>query len=219
MTSAVAAVVVDNGEPTLERCLVSLRSQSVRPLILVAPGPQTNMEVASKYADRVLPPADGIGRARVQAVLEADADYIVSCDSDTVYDGRYVEYALQSLQLFPVVKAGIILPLDSGGGDPLAWAESFFSPLIPYEFALAFRKKVFVDAGLDREDYSNPRADIGVHLARRMFFVLNDPRMTCWTRLPTKGAVLFKENYLLSALGAMVPVATLGGVIGFSLLS
>jgi len=214
----VACVVADNGEVNLERCLASLRSQSVRPYVIVASGPKTDVEVAVRYADRVMEPVEGIGRARVKAIVEADAEYIISCDSDTVYAPGYVEYALQSLQLFPFVKAGTILPLDTDD-VALAYAESLFSPLIPYEFALAFRRKAFLEAELDKEDYSSVRSDIGMGIVKRMIFVFNDPRMVCYTRLPTKGAVNFRENYLLSALGAAAPLAVVGGLIGYSLFT
>jgi hypothetical protein len=157
----------------------------------------------------------GIGRARVNAIVETDADYIISCDSDTVYAPAYVEHALQSLQLFDFVKAGTILPLKTED-LLLAYAESIFSPLMPYEFALAFKKDAFCNAGLHQEDYCSPRADIGVAIVKHMIFVYSDPRMACFTRLPTKGAVNFRDNFLVSTLGATAPLAIVGGILGYN---
>jgi len=57
----VTAIVCDNGEPSLKQCLLSLRGQTLKPEIVVASGPKTNLEVAEKYADRVLKPVVGIG--------------------------------------------------------------------------------------------------------------------------------------------------------------
>jgi len=94
----VTAVCVDNGEPTLEQCIQSLRNQTVKVRVVVATGPKTNMELAKSLADAVIGPFDKIGVARVTAILKHGDDVIVSCDSDSIYDPHYVEYALEDLK-------------------------------------------------------------------------------------------------------------------------
>ena len=86
MRPLITTVVVDNGEKLLERCLQSLRQQTVPVKIIVASGPKTDVALAEKYADKVMNPVTGIGRARVQAILEASTPYVVSADSDSVPD-------------------------------------------------------------------------------------------------------------------------------------
>jgi len=200
---AVTAVVVDNGEPDLEECLLSLRDQTVEPYIIVASGPKTDMELAKSLADEVLPPESGIGKARVKAILKAESKYILSCDTDTVYYPYYVEAAENSLRRNHFVR-GIFYPKDEIG----FWnTVEQWLVFVPYEFCLAFRKDSFMNLEIHKEDYSNPRQDIGYYIWAKLTPVLIEPTMVCYTRLPTKAVVVFKENYLKSALGALAPVA------------
>lgn len=201
-------VVVDNGEPLLERCLQSLKAQTIPVEIIVAPGPKTNLAVAEKYADKVMDPVEGIGRARVQAIQEASTPYILSCDSDTIYDSRYAATALEDLKRWKAVKAGTILPID--GGKPLGWLETATQLLFPYEFALGFRRQAFLDAGIHKLSYEHPKNDIGRAVALRLLPAV-DPWMRCWTRLPTYHAELALE-YLPIALMGLVPVAASVGI-------
>ena len=206
-----SCIVVDDGEVTFEECLKSLRNQSVRDIeIIVAPTENTNLEVARKYADIVLEPMRGIGRQRVAAILKASSNYIISCDSDSIYDVNYVKYALEDLKLFPVVKAGTILPLKP---SILGYVESLCSPVIPYEFSLCFRKDVFLQHGIHLLNYDvDPRRDIGPPLMFKVGFV-NDPRLVVWTRFPTKGANMVANEYLLSMVFAAIPGSVIGGSI------
>jgi len=205
-----SVVVVDNGEATLEECLKSLRNQSVQDIeIIVAPTENTNLEVARKYADIVLEPMRGIGRQRVAAILKASSNYIISCDSDSIYDVNYVKYALEDLRFWNVVKAASIYPLKP---SYQGYFESLFNPFIPYEHALAFRKDVFLRHGLDKLEYRDIRSDIGPELAKREF-IFQDPRMKVWTRLPTRDGGLIINNYLLSMVLAAIPGSIVGGSI------
>jgi len=205
----VTAVVVDNGEPLIEKSLLSLRNQTVPVEIVLAPGPKTDMRIAKKYADVILEPSDKIGEARVKAVKAAETEYIVSCDTDTIYDSRYCEYALEDLQRHKAVKAGTILPHE---WPPLATIEAMGHLLVPYEFALAFRKSDFLEARIDKEDYSNSRADIGWYVLWRLF-PRTDFRMKCWTRFPTYGADYVAKNYLPQALAGLAGITGIGGII------
>ena len=216
MKGDVVAVVCDNGEPNLANCIASLRRQTVSVRVVMASGPKTDLSLAGRLADKVYPPISGIGRARVNAILKEDVDYIISCDSDCIYDERYIQYAIEDLERgAKAVKAGVILPLDP---SPLGLLESMISPLIPYEFALAFKKPEFLKLGLaeEAEKAMDPRWDIG----RRIVTGLNatpDFRMMVYTRFPTYGMVYVANNYAPSLLaGALVPGAVLA-IVGASL--
>jgi len=205
----VAAVLVDDGEPTLAKSVESLRNQTVKCDIILAPGPKTDLELARSLVDVTMPPMIGIGRSRVSAILKADHRYILSCDSDVVYDQRYAEHALENLREVNAVRAATILPLD---WSMLGLVETVFSLLPPYEFAYAFRKAAFLGAKIHKEDFSNTRGDIGWALSWRLRPRL-EPRMVCWTRFPTFGAVNFTQNYLAPALAGFIPMLGVAGVV------
>ena len=204
----ITAVCVDNGEPLLERCLQSLKQQSVPIQIIVAAGPKTDLAVAEKYADKVMKPVAGIGRARVNAIQAASTPYILSCDSDTEYHERYAEFALEDLKRWRAVKAGAILPLDES--KPLAWAETATQLFFPYEFALGFRKQAFLDAGIHELGYEHPKNDIGRAVTLRLTPMI-DLRMICRTRFPTYHAELAVE-YIPIALAGLIPIAASVGI-------
>jgi len=208
---SVSVVLVDNGEKTLKQTIASLRSQTLKPSeIIVAAGPRTSLDLAKKYADKVLEPTEGIGKARVEGVLAANGEYIISADSDTLYNRRYVQFAVQDLDAgAKAVRAGVILPLEFN--HPLILLETALSLIPNYEFALAFRKEAFIEAGIHKEDYSNPRMDIGGHVARRLG-VTPDFRIICYTRMPTKGAYEYSEKYLASAIAGAAPLVAVTGV-------
>ena len=216
------AIVADNGEATLTECIESLRRQTIPVRVVIAAGPKTDLELARKLADEVYPPIGGIGKARVNAILHEEDEIILSCDSDTIYGQNFADIAVQDLKLLNVVKAGMILPRGDYPKDAvlLAWTEALLNPLVPYEFCLAFRRNAFLDAGIHTMDYdSDPRNDIGSGISWRMFPFLSDPRMTVWTRLPTRGAFIMRDNYLPSMLGVGVPFGTLGGLVGLNELT
>lgn len=207
MNPEITAAVVDNGEELLERCLQSLRRQSIPVEIILAPGPNSDVGIAEKYADRVVEPVAGIGRARVQVILEASTPHVLSCDSDTVYDSRYAEYALLDLGWLSAVKAGSIRPLE---GSPLAWVETLTQQLFAYEFSLAFRRQAFLDVGIHELDLRHPKNDIGRAVAVRLL-PLPDPRMVCWTRFPSYHAEL-AAPYVPIALAGLAPVTASAGI-------
>jgi len=207
MRPLITAVVVDNGEEILERCLQSLRLQTVPMEIIVASGPKTDLALAKRYSDLVLDPVAGIGRARVHAILEASTPYVVSADSDTVYDSKYCEYVLEDLKAWRAVRAGSIRPLE---GSPMAWVETATQLAFAYEFSLAFRRQAFLDAGIHELDYSHPKNDIGREVLVRLL-PLPDPRMVCWTRFPTYHAEL-AAPYVPIALAGLAPLAASAGV-------
>ena len=214
MPSAVA-VVVDNGEPLLEECVDSLRNQTVPVRIVIAAGPRTDMELARSVADEVVGPIEGIGRARVEAILRAREEYVLSCDSDTVYHPSYAEEALKALRLFPAVKAGTVLPRP-GEETWLGLIEGLVvTKLACYEFSLAFRRSAFIDAGIHLERYGHPRADIGLYVCRRLLPV-PVPSMVCWTRLPTHYTRRTVTDYAYPAIGAAVPVAAATGLVALN---
>jgi len=212
LNQVTTAIVCDNGEPTLEKCISSLRGQTVPVRIVVAAGPKTDLSLAEKLADKVYSPISGIGRARVNAILNEEGEFFLSCDADSVYEAHYAEYALQDLKAgAKAVKAGVILPLK--WNEPLVLLETVLTLVPPYEFALAFRKSAFIDAGIHKLDYSDSRADIGGAVVNRLN-PWTDFRIVCFTRMPTKGGYEFAEKYLPSALIGIAPVM---GVVGVAL--
>jgi glycosyltransferase involved in cell wall biosynthesis len=214
---SVVAVVVDNGEPTFEKCISSLRSQTVPVRVVVAAGPKTDLALAEKLADRVYPPIEGIGRARVNAILREEAEYILSCDGDSVYESHYAEYAIQDLRGgAKAVKAGVILPLN---WSPLAVLESALSLLPPYEFALAFRRSEFLKLGVveEAERTSDPRWDIGWRVVTGLG-ALPDFRMVVWSKLPTYGANHVAQNYAPSLIAGLTPIFSVAGIAAASTL-
>ena len=212
------AVVVDNGEPTLARCVGSLRAQTVPIRVVVAAGPKTDLALAKRLADEVYPPISGIGRARVNAILNEKCEYVLSCDSDSVYESHYAEYATQDLRGgAKAVKAGVILPLD--WSNPLAVCESALSLIPPYEFALAFRRSEFLKLGVveEAERASDARWDIGWRVVTGLG-ALPDFRMVVWSKLPTYGANHVAQNYAPSLVAGLAPIFSVAGIAAASSL-
>jgi glycosyltransferase involved in cell wall biosynthesis len=207
------AIVVDNGSPILARCIASLRGQTVKPEIIIVGGPKTEYELAKSLA-KVLGSIEGIGKARITGILKADSEFIFSMDSDCIYDRRYCEYALEDLQRVPCVKAGWIYPIEP---NPLGYLESISSFLIPYEFALAFRKSAFLNAGIHLEDYNAPRADICRSILFKLYPYI-DFRMVVWSKLPTT-LVQTVASYTPQMMLATTPLLIAPGALMLSELS
>jgi len=117
------------------------------------------------------------------------------------------------------VKAGTILPLE--WKEPLTLVETALSFIPPYEYALCFRREDFLRAGIveEAERYgADRRWDIGGAVVTRLN-AWPDLRLICWTRMPTKGAWSFVENYAVPLLVGTVPLAVTTGIVGVSRLS
>jgi glycosyltransferase involved in cell wall biosynthesis len=207
----IVAIVVDNGEPFLEKSVESLRNQTTPVSILIAPGPDTDMELAKSLGDLVLKPTSGPGRARVQGILQADSDSIIlSCDSDSWYYPWYAEEAEKWLKVFPAVKSGWVEPLEP---STLGWLEAGLCNILPYEFGLAFHRQTFLARGMHLQEYTG-RLDIGHHFDGLAW---PNPQMRVKTRLPTRA---FQEclAYAPSLLLGSTPLAFAGGLIVWNLL-
>jgi glycosyltransferase involved in cell wall biosynthesis len=193
----VTAVCVDNGEPTLEQCIQSLRNQTERVKVVVATGPKTNAELAKSLADEVIGPFDRIGVARIAAILKHGDDIIISCDADSIYDPRYAEYALEDLRGSNSVKAGSIYPLPGH-----YYLESIIEPnllfFMPYEFSLAFKRSLILSRLPSGWEQASPRWDIGMLTVPFMI----DNRMRVWTRLPTYYGTRIIAGVKLAGVGA-----------------
>jgi glycosyltransferase involved in cell wall biosynthesis len=208
---SVSAVVVDGGEPTLERCLRSLRGQVDE--IVVCPSSRSDLRVAKRYAEVVLEPEDrGMGRARVKGILRATGRYVLSADSDTVYSPAYARFAAEDLGMLNAVKAGTILPLEPSLEGHV---ECALMPVFGYEFSLAFRRDAFLSAGCHKDEgnYAHRLSDIGLPVVVKLL-PLPDVRMVCFTRAPTRiGRVIAKDYWQsLLATGAL-----LGGAVALPL--
>jgi hypothetical protein len=177
--------------------------------IVVAPGPRSNtsdLELLRRIGVRVLEPVDGIGRARVMAILSTGADIVVSCDSDSIYDEHYVEEAVKSLETgYKAVKAGHIEPIEWSTGAVL---ELPLAALLTYEFGLAFWRTEFLKtrAPAFAESTSNRLWDIGPIVALEMQPMLINPRMRVKTRLPTHAVKSFVNSWLTQIAGSVAPI-------------
>jgi glycosyltransferase involved in cell wall biosynthesis len=207
----VACIVVDNGDPHLLNTVQSLLRQTRRcDEIVVAPGPKTGAEVLEqlkRLGAKVLDPVEGIGKARVKAILSTDADIIVSCDSDTLYHERYVEEAVKTLvKGYKAVKAGAVEPHKWSLG---ALLELPLATLLPYEFGLAFWRTEFLKTSAVRvaQETSNRLWDIGPIVAREMQPIAVNPRMRLRTRLPTHAVKHLIEAWTAPAIAAAAPIA------------
>ena len=199
---AVTCIVVDNGEPQLEASLKSLRDQTVKTHIIVVGGPKTDYELAKSLADEVYGPIKGIGKARVYGVLKADSEFILSCDSDTVYFPDYAEQATYALIEHDFVKAGTVYPRRKTPLGDLEIAISY--PIIPYEHILAFRKSAFIVNDLHTFDYKHPRWDIGVPIVAKLIPVARISEMKAVVNVPTRYAVWVSKVAPCLALGSTV---------------
>jgi hypothetical protein len=184
--------------------------------IVVAPGPRSSpsdLELLRRIGVRVLEPVDGIGRARVRAILSTGADIIISCDSDSIYDEHYVEEAVKTLESgFKAVKAGHIEPLKWSIGAAL---ELPLATILPYEFGLAFWRKDFMKtrAVSLAQEIDNRLWDIGPVIAVEMQPILVNPRMRVKTRLPTYAVKSFAKSWAAQIAGSVTPIAVATGLV------
>ena len=183
--------------------------------IVVAPGPRSSpsdLELLRRIGVRVLEPVDGIGRARVRAILSTGADIIISCDSDSIYDERYVEEAVKSLEMgYKAVKAGHVEPIEWSAGAVL---ELPLATLLTYEFGLAFWRTEFLKtrAPAFAESTRSRLWDIGPIIALEMQPILVNPRMRVKTRLPTHAVKSFAKSWAAQIAGSVTPIAVATGL-------
>jgi glycosyltransferase involved in cell wall biosynthesis len=218
----VACVVVDNGDPHLSSTVQSLLRQSRKcDEIVLAPGPKTGqatIEDMKALGVRVLDPVEGIGKARVKAILSTDADIIVSCDSDTLYYESYVEEAVKTLMKgYRAVKAGTVEPHKWSLG---ALLELPIATLLPYEFGLAFWRTEFLKTSAVRaaQETSNRLWDIGPIVSMEMQPVAINPRMKLRTRLPTHAARHLINTWAAPVLATAVPAAIAATIVSGDLV-
>ncbi len=179
----VVAVVLDNGDENLEKCLESLSEQTLQPDIIVVGGDRT--KEATEY--EVVKPVRGFLNARLfglNKAKKAGADIILSCDSDTIYHHEYCEAAAEGLRDNVLVRAGTIIPKEE---SPLGNAEVllFYKLLrLPYDHILAMRKEV-VDVLKEQADFTYPREDIFTYVLRAAIPYKIEDRMIAYVDVPT----------------------------------
>jgi len=216
----VTAIVVDNGEPLLEKSVESLRDQTERVhRIIIVGGDKTDYELAKAIADEVYGPVTkSIGDARVYGVLKANDEIIISCDSDSIYPPEYVEVCVRELKEHDFVHAKNAEPVDGYSDNPikntLILFEQTIYPYIPYEHSLAFRRSAFLANDLHKIDFKIHREDIAIHMLRKLIpFVPID--ITCYTRLPTNWVV--EASTVLPLLSTATAIASLPATATFIL--
>lgn len=187
--------------------------------IIVAPGPRSDRGALEKLRGigvKVAEAVDRIGLARVRAALSTDADIVVSCDSDSIYDEHYVEEAVKTLESgFKAVKAGHIEPLKWSIGAAL---ELPLATILPYEFGLAFWRKDFMKTRAVRlaQEIDNRMWDIGPVIAVEMQPIAINPRMKVKTRLPTHAVKSLAYQWLPQAIATAIPIAIAAGATATS---
>jgi glycosyltransferase involved in cell wall biosynthesis len=213
----VACIVVDNGDPHLLNTVQSLLRQTWKcDEIVVAPGPKTDptiLETLKNLGIKVLDPVEGIGKARVKAVLSTDADIIVSCDSDTLYDESYVEEAVKTLvKGYKAVKAGTVEPYKWSLG---ALFELPLATLLSYEFGLAFWRTEFLKTSAVKaaQEVNNRLWDIGPIVSMEMQPIAVNPRMKLKTRLPTHAVRHIIKTWTTPILATATPAAIVATIV------
>jgi len=213
----VACIVVDNGDPHLLNTVQSLLRQTRKcDEIVIAPGPKTDptiLETLKSLGIKALDPVEGIGKARVKAVLSTDADIIVSCDSDTLYDERYVEEAVKTLvKGYKAVKAGTVEPHKWSLG---ALLELPLATLLSYEFGLAFWRTEFLKTSAVKaaQETSNRLWDIGPIVTMEMQPIAINPKMKLKTRLPTHAVRHIIKTWATPILATTAPAAIVATIV------
>jgi hypothetical protein len=212
----ISVVFVDNGEPTVEMSLQSIKSQNVDEII-VAHGPNTNVDVVKRYADKMFGPLSSIGYARYIGVMNARNRIVALADSDTIYGVNYFAYALEDFERYDVdiVKAGNVMSIQMIT-DPIGFIENFVMRIGgAYEFGWVIKRDIIENLDeKDVEKLKNPRTDFG-HIPKiitRKTFI--DHRMTCYTRIPT----YFWREYAYPTIGSVIPITAVASIITITLL-
>lgn len=96
-----------NEEGYIERCLESIEDQEVEKEIIVVDGGSRDntVEIAERYANKVLKDVDGIGKSRDEGAKIAEGDYIAFIDSDTVVMENYASRMREFLEEEDLVAA------------------------------------------------------------------------------------------------------------------
>ena len=173
----------------------------------MVPSPRTRLDAVEKYVDRVTEPVSPVGYARYVGLLAASNRIVAFCDTDTVYDEKYFDYAVEDFAVDPelgVVKAGVVLPHEP---SILGYIQSLTHYLIgAYEFGwIVDREKVLRALGeRDVELLKRSRVDFGMLHSVKRLKPLVDRRMKVKTRMPT----YHFSNYSLTLIGSITPVVS-----------
>lgn len=184
--SEVTAVVVDNGEDLLEDCIWTLRDQTVPPEIILVGGDKTDYALARSSCDKVYGPISGIGEARTYGILAAK-EFIISCDSDTLYPSNYVETAYKLLQEYEYVMATRAEPIewpDDSIKRVRIFIEQMWYPFMPYDHGLAYRKSAVI-RDLGDQKFIGFWDDVERHIVLSGVLIYPSDEMCVYTRLPS----------------------------------
>jgi len=117
MESVTVIIPTLNEEEFLEDCLIGLKNQTypIDEIIIIDSGSDDRtLEIAKKYADKILAGIKNIGYNRELGRLSAKNDIILSTDGDTFMPEDWLEKAMKYLENPDVVGVtGSIKPLNS----------------------------------------------------------------------------------------------------------
>lgn len=174
-----------NEEKYIETCLRGLENQNIPPdEIIVIDGNSNDrtVDICSSYTDKVfIIDRKGIGAARAIGVEEATGDIILSTDADTRLDEHFIQYGLEDLEN-AIAVTGQIKANDRNGKK---W-EILTNLSTKGRGHNTMFRKTYCDVNYcytamgKQEDWK-----LWDELKRKGT-VLYDPRMICYTRLPTK---------------------------------
>jgi len=82
-----------NEENYLEECLKSIKTQDCEKEVIVVDGSSKDdtIEIAEKYADKIITDIEGRGRSRDRGAEEAKYEIIVFVDADTILEDAFID--------------------------------------------------------------------------------------------------------------------------------
>ena len=189
-----------NSEKTLERCILSLKDQSValHEIIVIDDGSiDRTVNIAAKHGCRIISLKKTLGRghARMLGICESNTPFVLFCDSSNAVDSRFVDRALQHLGDQSVSACFGRILNDPNLRDPISiWrSRHLFRESEPYRSDVHNVDTLITYAVLLRKEHVNkvgnfnPKLkecedqDLGDKLLNHNFKLLSDPQLIAYS--------------------------------------
>lgn len=209
MSSQSVSIVIPslNEEQFIERCLKSLKNQTVPCEIIVVDNGSTDktVEIARKYADKVLvEPEINLTELRSKGVETSQSNIIATTDSDTVCPPEWLETLLEGFKDLSVVAVGgPVEPLKKGlsrGMYTKALSKAVSAGLL-LGSNMAYRRSAYTQVGGYPKTYRAEDWNLSVRLAK-IGKVIYESRAIVYTDIP--------YNRQLEAAGIAISFGLLG---------